>query len=92
MDTHVIQDWTESQVPMKSGEGRDVRYKVYKEGTRMFQEIRDIDDSPIHTLELPKGMVMETASYEVLLRYVLLDVVGEPVSPLRAVSSGPSTR
>mgnify|MGYP001088846042 FL=1 len=75
MDTHVIQDWTESQVPLQFGQNRDVRYKVYKEGTRLYQEIRDVDDAPIHTLELPQGMVMEKASYEVLLRYVLLDVV-----------------
>ena len=75
MDTQVIQDWTESKVPVKLGDDRQVRYKVYKSGTRLFQEIRNIDDSPIHTLELPQGMVMERSSYEVLLRYVLLDVV-----------------
>ena len=75
MSTHVIQDWTDTQVPMKYGEARDVRYKVFKEGTRIFQEIRDRDDQPIHTLELPQGMAMEKSSYEVLLRYVLVDVV-----------------
>lgn len=75
MSTHIIQDWTSSQVPMKYGASRDVRYKVYKEGTRLFQEIRDIDDNPIHTLELPQGMALEKNSYEVLLRYVLVDVV-----------------
>lgn len=75
MNTQVIQDWTHSQVPMKYGPSRDVRYKVYKEGTRLFQEIRDVDDRPIHTLELPQGMALEQSSYEVLLRYVLVDVV-----------------
>ena len=75
MNTQVIQDWTDSQVPMKYGPSRDVRYKVYKEGTRLFQEIREIDDTPIHTLELPQGMALERNSYEVLLRYVLVDVV-----------------
>lgn len=75
MNTQVIQDWTVSQVPLKLGANRHVRYKVYKTGSRLFQEIRGVDDSPIHTLELPEGMVMEKASYEVLLRYVLLDVV-----------------
>jgi len=60
---------------MKYGPSRDVRYKVYREGTRLFQEIRDIDDAPIHTLELPRGMALERNSYEVLLRYVLVDVV-----------------
>jgi len=75
MDTQVIQDWTQSEVSLKFGANRHVRYKVYRSGSRLFQEIRDLDDSPIHTLELPQGMVMEPASYEVLLRYVLLDVV-----------------
>ena len=75
MATHVVQDWTDSQVPMKYGPARDVRYKVYKDGTRLYQEIRDIDDAPIHTLELPQGMALERNSYEVLLRYVLVDVV-----------------
>lgn len=75
MNTQLIQDWTDSVVPMKAGPSQDVRYKVYKEGTRLFQEIRDIDDRPIHTLELPQGMALEKSSYEVLLRYVLVDVV-----------------
>lgn len=75
MSEHVIQDWTVSEVPLRLGENRHVRYKVYKSGTRLFQEIRDVNDSPIHTLELPDGMVMDKKSYEVLLRYVLLDVV-----------------
>ena len=75
MNTHVIQDWTSTQVPMKHGDGRDVRYKVFQNGTRHYQEIRDIDDNLIHKLELPQGMAMEKSSYEVLLRYVLVDVV-----------------
>jgi hypothetical protein len=75
MTTHVIQDWTSSVVPMKYGPTRDVQYKVYKNGTRLFQEIRDVDNTPIHTLELPQGMALEKSSYEVLLRYVLVDVV-----------------
>lgn len=77
MREHVIQDWTVSEVPLRLGENRHVRYKVYKAGTRLFQEIRDVNDSPIHTLQLPDGMVMDKQSYEVLLRYVLLDVVAE---------------
>lgn len=75
MATHVIQDWTSTEVPMKRGPTRDVEYKVYKDGTRLFQEIRDSDQSPIHTLELPQGMALERSSYEVLLRYVLVDIV-----------------
>jgi len=75
MTNHVVQDWTDTQVPMKYGPALDVRYKVYKDGTRLYQEIRDADDVPIHTLELPQGMALERSSYEVLLRYVLVDVV-----------------
>jgi hypothetical protein len=75
MGTRVIQDWTATDVPMKYGPPRVVRYKIYKQGTRLFQEIRDIDDTPIHTLELPPGVALERTSYEVLLRYVLVDVV-----------------
>ena len=75
MNTHVIQDWTSTQVAMKYGAGRDVRYKVFQNGKRLYQEIRDIDDNLIHMLELPQGMAMEKSSYEVLLRYVLVDVV-----------------
>ena len=77
MSNQVIQDWTDSCVLLKYGEHKDVRYKIYKDGTRLFQEIRDVDDAPIHTLELPAGLVLEQNSYEVLLRYVLLDVVEE---------------
>lgn len=77
MRTHIIQDWTEKKVPLKFGENRHVRYKVFKAGNRTYQEIRDADDLPIHTLELPDGMVMDRSSYEVLLRYVLLDVIEE---------------
>jgi hypothetical protein len=77
MSNQVIQDWTDSCVLLKYGEHKDVRYKIYKDGTRLFQEIRDVDDAPIHTLELPEGLALEQNSYEVLLRYVLLDVVEE---------------
>lgn len=75
MSKEVIQDWTDSTVLLKFGQHREVRYQVYRDGSRLLQEIRDDDDNPIHTLELPNGMVMERKSYEVLLRYVLLDVV-----------------
>jgi hypothetical protein len=75
MNIQVIQEWTDAHVPMKCGDDRDVRYKVFQNGTRLFQEIRDTDDSLIHMLELPRGMAMNRYSYEVLLRYVLTDVV-----------------
>ncbi len=75
MSAATIQDWTESQVLLSYGQARDVKYRVYRNGEKHFQEIRDFDDSPIHTLELPDGMKLDKSSYEVLLRYVLLDVV-----------------
>lgn len=71
----LIQDWTESQVLLKFNESRDVKFRVYRRGGAMFQEIRDIDDTPIHTLQIPEGMKLDRSSYEVLLRYVLLDVI-----------------
>jgi hypothetical protein len=70
-----LQSWTDSQVLLKFDRTRDVKYRVYKDGGKTFQEIRDADDTPIHTLELPDGMKLDRNSYEVLLRYVLLDVV-----------------
>jgi hypothetical protein len=75
MSKEVIQDWTDSTVLLKFGQRKDVRYQVYRDGRKLLQEIRDQHDTPIHTLELPSGLVMEKQSYEVLLRYVLLDVV-----------------
>ena len=59
MGNSTIQDWTESQVLLKYDEHRDVKYRVYREEGRLFQEIRNNDDSPIHTLELPSGMALE---------------------------------
>jgi len=70
-----LQDWTESNVLLKYNEHRDVKYRVYREDEVLFQEIRGTDDSLIHTLEIPEGMKLEKSSYEVLLRYVLLDIV-----------------
>lgn len=70
-----ILDWTDAQVLMKRDEHRDVKYTVYRDGKKHFLEIRGADEKPIHTLELPVGMRLDESSYEVLLRYVLLDVV-----------------
>ena len=70
-----IQDWTESQVLLKFDDHRDVRYRVYRDGDTLFQEIRNSDDTPLHTLEIPDGMKLDGNAYEVLLRYVLLDVI-----------------
>lgn len=75
MAQSMIQDWTESQVLLKFDQQRDVKYRVFRNGSSLFQEICEIDDTPIHTLEIPDGMTLERSSYEVLLRYVLLDVI-----------------
>lgn len=75
MSKATIQDWTESTVLLKSNEHREVEYQVFRDGEMHFLEMRNTDGKPIHTLELPDGMKLEKSSYEVLLRYVLLDVV-----------------
>ena len=75
MERATIQDWTMSKVPMKVGDYREVEYRVYRDGSKHFQEIRGADGVPLHTLELPEGMKLDRSSYEVLLRYVLIDVV-----------------
>lgn len=75
MGQATIQDWTDSQVLLKFDDHRDVKYRVFRESGVMYQEIRDADDAPIHTLEIPDGMKLDRSSYEVLLRYVLLDVI-----------------
>ena len=75
MTRATIQDWTDSIVLLKFDQHRDVRYKVYRDGDKNFLEIRGADDTHVHTLELPDGMKLDRTSYEVLLRYVLLDVV-----------------
>jgi hypothetical protein len=74
MERATIHDWTFSKVPMKAG-FREVQYRVYRDGDKAYQEIRDTEGAPIHTLELPDGMKLDRGSYEVLLRYVLVDVV-----------------
>ena len=70
-----ILDWTGASVQLKFGDHRDVKYQVYRDDGRHFLEVRDVSDEPIHTLQLPDGMTLDQGSYEVLLRYVLLDVV-----------------
>ena len=75
MERSIVQGWMPSKVPMKTGSDREVHYRVYREGDKHYQEIREPDGTPIHTLELPEGMKLERGSYEVLLRYVLVDVV-----------------
>jgi hypothetical protein len=75
MDNATILDWTDAQVLLQFDQHRDVKYQVYRDGKRVFLEVRGVDDEPIHTLQLPDGMTLNRSSYEVLLRYVLLDVV-----------------
>ena len=75
MTDMTVQDWTRSNVLLAFGEHREVKYRVYRDGEQLFQEIRELHGTPIHTLELPDGMKLDKSSYEVLLRYVLLDVV-----------------
>ncbi|MDH3748913.1 MAG: hypothetical protein OER97_11995 [Gammaproteobacteria bacterium] len=74
MNEATVQDWTESQVLLTFDNHREVKYRVYRDGGRHFQEIRELDGAPIHTLELPNGMKLEKSSYEVLLRFVLLEI------------------
>ena len=75
MERALIQDWTESHVLLAANQQREVKYRVYRDGGRHFLDVSALDDEPIHTLELPDGMKLDRSSYEVLLRYVLLDVV-----------------
>ena len=73
MSKSVIQDWEESDVLLHQGEIQRVKYRVYREAARNFQEVHTVDDDHVHTLELPEGMRLDRSSYEVLLRYVLAD-------------------
>ena len=75
METCVIQDWTDSQVAVKGAAPRDVRYRVYRQGEKLFQDIHSSNGERLHTLELPNGLALEKSSYEVLLRYALTDVI-----------------
>ncbi len=70
-----ILDWTEASVQLKFDAHRDVKYQVYRDSGRHYLEVRNVADEPIHTLELPDGMKLDQSSYQVLLRYVLLDLV-----------------
>ncbi len=70
-----IQDWTESMVITGIRDAREFKYQVYRDDKKTFQEIRELDGSPIHTIEIPDGINLDRGCYEVLLRYVLTDVV-----------------
>ena len=75
MSRAIIQDWTDTDVLLKYDQQHEVRYRVYREEERHYLDIQDRDATPNHVLELPEALKLDTASYEVLLRYVLLDVV-----------------
>ena len=75
MNKAVIQDWNIREVLLRQGETQTVKYRIYCEANRHFQEIHTINDEHVHTLELPEGMRLDHSSYEVLLRYVLADAV-----------------
>lgn len=74
MAQRTIQDWTDSEVSLKVDDHREVQYRVYRDGDSVFQEVRAQDDQPILTFELPEGLRLDKNSYEVLLRYALLDI------------------
>ena len=75
METYIIKDWTVSEVVAKGCGPQAVRYRVYRQGGKLFLDIHSPQGEPLHTLELPEGMVLEENSYEVLLRYALTDVI-----------------
>lgn len=75
MERATIQDWTFGKVPIKGGSYREVEYRVCRDGYKHIQEVREKNGAPIHTLRHPDGMQLDRGSYEVLLRYVLVDVV-----------------
>ena len=73
MSKSLIQDWTNSKVLLQEDTMCDVRYRVFRDGDRHYQEVVELDGTPVHTLELPEGMRLDRSSYEVLLRYVMSD-------------------
>ena len=75
MTQQIIQDWINSEINLGYGNARDIRYRVFREGEEVFQEICDTDGSPIHVFVLPEGLALTQSSYEVMARYVLADVV-----------------
>ena len=74
MNFDVIQDWTDTIVEMNCGNSRDVRYKVFIDGARRIQEIRETDGTLIRKQELPQGMVNGRVSFEASVRHVLAEL------------------
>ena len=75
MSGATIQSWTNAHVWLDTGEAVDVKYQVYRSGKKYFLEMCDAEDEPIHTLKLPDGVKLDKSSYDVFLRYILLDIV-----------------
>ena len=75
MTRATIVEWTDATVQLKFDEKREVKYQVFREDEKHFLDVVSADDQPIHRLQLPDGMRLDKGSYEVLLRYVLLDLV-----------------
>lgn len=75
MSADIIQDWTNCRVAINGRSPRQYRYRVYRRGDRLYQDIHSMQGEPLHTLELPIGMRLEKNSYEVLLRYAVTDVI-----------------
>ena len=75
MSRATIVEWTVASVQLKFDEQREVKYQVFREGGQHYLDVHSADDQPIHRLQLPEGMRLDKGSYEVLLRYVLLDLV-----------------
>ena len=75
MSDNVIQDWTDTQVPLKLGDTLTVKYKVFRDGTRRVQEIREADGTLIRKQELPEGMTMGKISFEASVRHALGNLV-----------------
>lgn len=74
MQTDVIQDWTNTIVELQCGNTRDVRYKVFTDGTRRIQEIRETDGTLIRKQELPQGLVNGRVSFEASVRHALAEL------------------
>ena len=74
MNNNVIQDWTDTIVEMDCGNSLDVRYKVFTDGVRRIQEIRETDGTLIRKQELPAGMVNGILSFEASVRHALAEL------------------
>ena len=62
-------------MPLKAGGCRDVQYRVYRDGGRYCPGIGEADGAPLNTLKPPERTKLDCSSLEVLLRYVLVEVV-----------------